>query len=217
MKTGLKLYNYYRSSASYRVRIALHWKGLDFEYIPVHLVKSGGQQHSAEYRSLNPMGHVPTLVHDGFVLAESMAIVDYLDRIWPERPLFPRDTRQRARVIQICEIVNSGIQPYQNAKILTDFEKSSGWDKEQRENWVRHWVGSGLDSLEKVLETSAGTFAVGGEVTAAEMFIVPQLFGARRYKIDIAKYPIISRVEKAVIELEPFKKAHPERQVDFEK
>src|SRR5690349_18111874 len=119
----LKLYNYFRSSASYRVRIALHHKNLDFEYVPVHLVKDGGHQHSEEYRKLNPMGHVPALVHDGFVLAESVAIIDYLDRVFPQNSMFPADFKARARVLQICEVVNSGIQPYQNLKVISDFQK----------------------------------------------------------------------------------------------
>lgn len=214
MKTGLKLYNYFRSSASYRVRLALHWKGLEFEYIPVHL--KNGKQHSAEYRKLNPMGHVPALVHGDFILAESVAIFDYLDRAWPERPVFPLDSQLRGRALQICEIVNSGIQPYQNLKVLADFEKR-GWTQPQTEDWVRQWVMAGLANLEKVLEGSAGSYAVGGEVTAADMFIVPQLFGSRRFKIDIAQYPILSRIEEKVCALDPFKKAHPEKQIDFEK
>jgi len=152
----LKLFNYFRSSASYRVRIALHWKNLSFEYIPVHLTKAGGEQHSAEYRRLNPMGHVPALVHGEYVLAESLAIIEYLDRVFPERPLLPNDPAARGRVIQISEIINSGIQPYQNLKVLQDFEKTYGWDVTQREDWVRKWVTAGLASLEKVVEKNGG-------------------------------------------------------------
>src|SRR6185312_13094333 len=110
----LKLYSYFRSSASYRVRIALHWKALKFEYIPIHLVKDGGEQLKAEYRKINPMAHVPALDHDGFLVAESMAIIQYLDEVFPSAKLFPSLPEDRARVMQICEIVNSGIQPLQN-------------------------------------------------------------------------------------------------------
>lgn len=214
---NLKLFNYFRSSASYRVRIALHWKGLPFEYVPVHLVKDGGKQNTPEYRKLNPMGHVPALVHDGFVLSESVAIFDYLDRVFPERPLFPADPKLRARTLQICEHVNSGIQPYQNSKVLKDFEVVRGWNLDQRENWVRHYVEAGLAALEKVVEDTAGTYAMGGDVTAADMYIVPQVFGAKRFKIDFAKYPVLARIDAAVAGLEPFKRAHPEKQIDFEK
>jgi maleylacetoacetate isomerase/maleylpyruvate isomerase len=212
----LKLYNYFRSSASYRVRIALHFKEIEFEYIPVHLVKNGGEQRSAEYRKLNPMAHVPTLVHDDFALAESMAIVTYLDQVWPKNPIFPADARLRARTIQICEIVNSGIQPYQNLKVTQDFDKN-GWNADQRDAWVRRWVSSGLQSLEEVVAKSAGRHAVGDQVTAADAFIIPQLFSSRRFKIDTNAYPTLSRIEKAANELPAFKKAHPEAQPDFER
>jgi maleylacetoacetate isomerase/maleylpyruvate isomerase len=212
----LKLYNYFRSSASYRVRIALHHKDLAFEYIPVHLVKNGGEQCSPEYRKLNPMMHVPTLIDGDFVLAESMAIFNYLDATSPKAPMFPADAKLRARTIQICEIVNSGIQPYQNLKVTTDFDKN-GWDIEQRNKWVQKWVVAGLQSLEEVVSKSAGRFAVGGDVTAADAFIVPQLFSARRFKVDTGAYPTLSRIEKTANELPAFKKAHPEAQPDFEK
>lgn len=212
----LKLYSYFRSSASYRVRIALHWKGLDFDYLPIHLVKNGGEQRSIEYRKLNPMGHVPALVHDDFVLAESMAILSYLDHVWPTKPLFPADPKTRARVIQICEIVNSGIQPYQNLKVTQDFEKSQGWSVDQRDKWVQHWVVYGLQSLEKIVAENAGRFSVGDEVTGADALIIPQLFSSRRFKIDTTVYPTLTRIEKTALELEPFRQAHPEAQPDFE-
>lgn len=213
----LKLYNYFRSSASYRVRIALHWKGLEFEYVPVHLVKNGGEQTSVDYRKLNPMAHVPTLVHGDYALPESMAILLYLERLYPQKPLFPKDEKAYGRTIQLCEIVNSGIQPYQNLKVTNDFEKAMGWSKDQSQEWARKWVVPGLKNLETVLEKSAGQHAVGDEVTAADAFIIPQLFSSRRFKVDTTQFPILTRIEKNVLELEPFKKAHPEAQMDYEK
>lgn len=213
----LKLYNYFRSSASYRVRIALHWKGLEFEYLPIHLVKNGGEQRSDDYRKLNPMAHVPTLVHGDFALPESMAILLYLERLWPKKPLFPKEEEAYGRTIQLCEIVNSGIQPYQNLKVTNDFEKAHGWDKAKVQQWVQNWVLPGLKNLETVLQNSAGQFAVGDEVTAADAFIVPQLFSSRRFKIDTTQFPVLSRIETNALELEAFKKAHPEAQPDFEK
>lgn len=212
-----KLYNYFRSSASYRVRIALHWKGIAFEYAAVHLIKNGGEQHSHEYRRLNPMGHVPTLVHGDFVLAESMAIFDYLDRVHPEKPLFPSDAKLRGRAIQIAEVVNSGIQPYQNLKVLADFEKNHAWDKNKREDWLRGWVTAGLSNLENLLSQSAGLYAVGDSVSAADMFIVPQCFSTQRFNIDLATYPTLLRVWKTAERLPEFQKAHPVEQPDFEK
>lgn len=212
----LKLYNYFRSSASYRVRIALHWKGLEFEYLPIHLVKNGGEQRSSDYRKLNPMAHVPTLVDGEFALPESMAILLYLERLYPEKPLFPKDEKAYGRTIQLCEIVNSGIQPYQNLKITNDFEKSMGFSKEQAVQWAQKWVVPGLENLETVLATSAGSHAVGDQITAADAFIIPQLFSSRRFKIDTTRFPILTRIEKAALSLEPFKKAHPEAQMDYE-
>lgn len=212
----LKLYNYFRSSASYRVRIALHHKEIEFEYVPVHLVKNGGEQRSDNYRKLNPMAHVPTLVHGDFVLPESMAILNYLDQVWSQKPMFPSDAKFRARAIQICEIVNSGIQPYQNLKVTQDFDKK-GWTQEQRDNWVRQWVVPGLENLEAVVSKSAGAFAVGDQVTAADAFIIPQLFSSRRFKIDTAVYPTLHRIEQAANDLPAFKKAHPSAQPDAEK
>lgn len=212
----LKLYNYFRSSASYRVRIALHYKEIDFEYVPVHLVKNGGEQRSENYRKLNPMAHVPTLVHGDFALAESMAIVTYLDQVFLKNPLFPSDAKLRGRTMQICEIVNSGIQPLQNLKITQDFDKN-GWTPEQRDKWVQKWLLAGLASLEDVVSKSAGRFAVGDQVTAADAFIIPQMFSSRRFKIDTNAYPTLARIEKAALELPAFKKSHPEVQPDSEK
>jgi maleylacetoacetate isomerase len=216
-KPKLKLYNYFRSSASYRARLALHWKGLEFEYIPVHLVRDGGEQNSDKYRAFNPMGHVPTLVDGDFALAETVAIFDYLDREYPTKPLFPSDSKLRAHTLQVCEAINSGIQPFQNLKVLKYLEKTKGLTDAQKVEWVHAWVCPGLASLEKLVSQFAGTYAMGGEVTAADMFIVPQLFSTIRFKIDLSAYPTLKRVAEAAGHLEPFRKAHPEQQPDFEK
>lgn len=210
----LKLYSYFRSSASYRVRIALHWKQLPFEYIPVHLTK--GEQALANFRSVNPMGHVPALIHDGVAIAESVAILDYLDHVWPKRPLFPADVGLRAKTLQICEIINSGIQPLQNLKVTNYLENVQSWSKDQSNGWVRHWIEDGLSNLEKVLETTAGTHALGGFITAADAFIIPQCFASRRFKVEIENYPVLARIEKSAIALPEFQKAHPQAQPDFQ-
>jgi maleylacetoacetate isomerase len=211
----LKLYSYFRSSASYRVRIALHWKHLGFEYIPIHLVKDGGQQFSAQYCAVNPAAKVPTLDHDGFFLAESVAIIDYLDRIFPERALWPTDPRARARVLQICEIINSGIQPLQNLRTTNYLERDMALGKEGSARWMKHWIHDGLAALEKVLEGSAGTYAFGGEVTAADAFIIPQCFSSRRFGVRIEDYPVLARVEARCLALPEFRAAHPEAQPDY--
>lgn len=213
----LKLYSYFRSSASYRVRLALHWKELKFEYLPVHLIKEGGQQHKPDFRKINPMGHVPALEHDGFYVAESVAIIDYLDQMFPQKRLFPLDPRERATVMQICEIVNSGIQPLQNLKLTQALEKEFAMAKSEAQRFHLHWIVRGLDSLERVLEKTAGTYSFGGEVTAADCFIIPQLFSARRFGAKTENYPCLSCVEANAVKLPAFERAHPDRQPDSEK
>lgn len=211
----LKLYSYFRSSASYRVRIALNWKQLPYEYVPVHLIKDGGQQNQAAYRRINPMGHVPALEHDGFLLAESVAIMQYLDSLQPERPLFPSDPRAHAKVLQICEVINSGIQPLQNIKVTKSLESDFGLGKPDVERWLKHWVEDGLQNLERLLETTAGTYCFGDEVTAADTFVIPQCFSSRRFGIRVENFPVLSRIEANATKLEPFRKAHPQQQPDF--
>lgn len=211
----MKLYSYFRSSASYRVRIALHHKQVKFEYVPIHLVKDGGMQNRPEYREVNPMAHVPALEHDGFVVAESMAIIDYLDSLGLGEPLFPTEPKARARVIQLCEAVNSGIQPLQNLKVTNWLEFSLSQTKDQSTAWVHHWVTDGLGKLEQLLQKTAGTYSYGGSVTAADCFLIPQCFSSRRFKVKIEDYPTIARIEANCLKLPAFQKAHPEKQPDF--
>lgn len=212
----LKLYSYFRSSASYRVRIALHWKELPFEYIPVHLVREGGKQNSPEFRKINPMGHVPALDHDGFLISESVAMIDYLDSLAPGRRMFPAEAKSRATVLQITELLNSGIQPLQNLKVHKELETKYGFSKEQVGEWTRHWMTGGFASLERVLEKTAGDFCVGSEVSAAECFLIPQCFAARRFNVKIEDYPLIARIEAKATKLAAFERAHPSKQPDFE-
>lgn len=211
----LKLYSYFRSSASYRVRIALHWKNLSFDYIPVHLVKDGGEQRQASYRRVNPMAQVPALEHDGFVVAESMAILTYLDDVFASKPLFPREAKARAQVVQICEILNSGVQPLQNLKVTQYLERQMAQAKPAVDGWLKHWVSEGLASLERLLEKTAGSYSYGGEVSAADCYLIPQCFSSRRFGIRIEDYPVIARVEANALKLDAFQKAHPEHQPDF--
>ncbi len=212
----LKLYSYFRSSASYRVRIGLHYKGLHFDYIPVHLTKDGGQQNKAEYRKINPMGHVPAIEHEGFVIAESMVILDYIDQMFPMKPLFLSHPKEKARVMQVCELINSGIQPLQNLKVNQVLEKEFGQSKADVERWNQLWITRGLEGLENMLTTSAGTYCFGGEFSAADCFLVPQCFAARRFGVRVENYPIISRIEEGCLKMEAVQKAHPSKQPDFQ-
>lgn len=195
--------------------MGLQWKGLHYDYIPVHLLKSGGEQHKANYRSVNPMGHVPALDHEGFLVAESMAILEYLDLQFPRKPLFPSSPRDRARVVQICEIMNSGIQPLQNLKVNQYLEKELGRSKSDVETWNRHWIEKGFESLEKLLQTCSGSFTFGGEFTAADCYLVPQCFTARRFGVRVENYPILSRLEASLLKWPEVQAAHPEKQPDY--
>lgn len=207
------LHNYFRSSTSYRVRIAMHLKGLSFEYHPVHLLNNGGEQHTAEYRQLNPLGEVPTLQHGEFKLAQSMAIIEYLDTIVPQARLIPTEPQAAAKVRQFCENINCA-HAYGNLKTLAYLEKSMGMSANQKLPWIQHWAHQSLAVSEKWLTATASTYSFGEQVTAADLFLVPQVFSAKRFEVDMTAYPNIQRVVANCEKLEAFQKAHPHRQID---
>lgn len=209
----LILYNYFRSSASYRARIALHWKDLPFEYRAVHLLEGGGQQHKPEYRDLNPAGEVPTLIYQGKPIAQSVAILELLEELYPAKPLLPKDPVQKALVRQFCENVNC-TQPYQNLKTLQFLEKNAGISEAMKQQWLDKWLGSWLQTSEKMIEKNGGKYCFGNEVTMADVFLVPQLFAVNRFKIAMDAYPRVRAVNEACLALDAFKKAHPHAQVD---
>jgi maleylpyruvate isomerase len=213
----MKLYGYWRSSCSWRVRIGLHLKQQAFSYMPVHLLKEGGQQKSESFTSLNPMQSVPVLeVEDGgklLRLAQSMAILEYLEERWPEPPLLPADRAQRARVRQAAEIVNSGIQPFQNTSVQKRVKHELHGDEKA---WARHFITAGLRALEPLLAATSGRYSVGDTVTLADCFLVPQLYHARRYEVDLAAFPTLVRVDAACEGLPAFQAAHADRQPDAE-
>lgn len=211
----MKLYNYYRSSASYRARIALNLKGMKYEYIPVHLLKDGGEQLKPEYLALNPMGQVPCLEHNGHLISQTMAIMMYLDDIKPTPRLFPQDAFEKAKVIEICELINSGIQPLQNTGVISELAKQFNASPEQKAAWSQHWISKGLGALERILEKSSGKFAVGDEPGAADCFIIPQMFASRRFGADVNGFKNLLKVEKNASELAAFKEAEPAKQIDF--
>lgn len=208
----LILYSYFRSSTAYRARIALHLKNLEFETRAIHLLKN--DQHTAEYKRLNPRGEVPTLIHRGQAVAQSLAVIEYLDEVFPGTKLYPADPLARARVRQFCENINSGMHPLGNLKVTQYLEKKNGYDQPAKEEWSRHWFAPGFEALEAMLSAHAGTYCFGNEVTAADICLVPAIFAARRVKLDFTPYPIAMRVAQAAEELPAFKKAHPFRQPD---
>ncbi|MBC7465583.1 MAG: maleylacetoacetate isomerase [Bdellovibrio sp.] len=212
---NLILYNYFRSSTSYRARIALELKKLNYEYYPIHLINNGGEQHSEDYRKLNPMGGIPTLVHDGKVIGQTMAILQYLDDAFPQtQQLFPKDFFEKAKVIQFCENINTDIHPVQNLKVLKYLKKNFSTTEEQNEHWVQHWITEGFHAVEKMAGETSKDYCFGSSVTAADIFLIPQMVTAQRFHTDLSPFPTLNKIYKNCLELEAFKKAHPFRQVD---
>jgi len=211
----MKLYGYWRSSSSWRVRIALEVKGVPFVYQPVNLLR--GEQNGAAYRGINPRGEVPALeVEVGGVvhhLAQSVAIIEYLDERFPEPALLPRDAIARAVTRQIVEIVNSGIQPLHNNWLLGIVRDELHADEKA---WARRHLERGLAALEALARQASGRFMVGDAVTMADVCLVPQLYAARRFGADLSQAPTLTRVEAACSALPPFQRAHAEAQIDAE-
>jgi maleylpyruvate isomerase len=205
------LYDYWRSSSAWRVRTALHYKEIPFERRVVNLVKDGGEQHAAEFQTLNPSRQVPVLItDDGRPIAQSMAIIAFLEEQFLAAPLLPADPWLRARARQLAEIVNSGTQPLQNLSVL-DHVQASGLDKNE---WARRFIARGLAALEAASQETDGTFLVGDAPSVADLYLIPQLYNARRFNVDVAPYPRLLRVEAACAALPAFMAAHPDAQSD---
>jgi maleylacetoacetate isomerase len=214
---SLKLYGYWRSSASYRLRIAMHLKQLDFDYLPVHLVKDGGEQKKNAYSNMNPSMLVPTFVDDDedIVLNQSLAIIEYLDDKYPDTPmLLPTHAVDKARVRAIAQDIACDIQPVTNLRILqalnSDFEASS----EQTKAWCAKWIELGFIALEKRLATRSGKYCFGYDVTLADVCLVPQVYNAVRFQVDMQRFPLIQKIYDNCNELDAFQKAKPEAQTD---
>lgn len=216
--TRLTLYGYWRSSSSYRVRAALELKGLAYRYEAVHLLDDGGHQHRESYQALNPMRVVPTLVverhPEHHVVTQSVAICELLGELFPETPLLPTAPFERAQVRALVEVVNSGIQPIANLAVLRHLARELKLDESARNAWIQHWISRGLEGLERMLAASARSFAVGDTPTLADCFIVPQLYNARRYALDLSPYPRLQHIEASCLALPAFQRALPERQPD---
>lgn len=214
----MKLYSYFRSSAAYRVRIALNLKNLPYEYVPVHLLRAGGEQLAPEYRKLNPDALVPTLVDGETVLQQSLAIIEYLEETHPSPPLLPRASADRAYVRAIALQVACEIHPLDNLRVLRYLVHELGVTEDAKNGWYRHWIESGLASLETRLaaDRRTGTFAFGDEPTLADAFLVPQMFNAQRFRIDTVRYPTLQRIYDRANQLDAFARAAPDAQPDAE-
>ena len=212
----LCLYSYWRSSASYRVRIGLNLKGLAYDIMPVHLLRDGGEQHAPSFHAANPQDLVPILQHGQRMLRQSMAILEYLDEMWPSPPLLPAVARDRQRVRSLAQLVACDVHPLNNLRVLQFFENEWGVPQAERDGWVRHWMVRGFDAMEEMLHQhpSTGTFCDGDMPTLADCCMVPQVYNARRFGIDMTPYPTMVRIEQACLELPAFDAARPENQPD---
>jgi maleylacetoacetate isomerase len=211
----VKLYTYFRSSAAYRVRIALNLKGLPYEMAAIHLTKDGGQQHKPEYHAINPQERVPTLqLSSGEVLTQSLAIIEYLDEIEPEPPLLPADALDRAKARAIAQIVACDIHPLNNLVSLQYLKRTLKHEQPEIDAWYHHWVLEGFAAIEEMIEP--GPYACGAHVTLSDVCLVPQVFNARRLKVPLDKFPKIVAVDAACQRLPAFDKARPENQPDAE-
>jgi maleylacetoacetate isomerase len=216
---SLRLYGFWRSSAVYRVRIALNLKGQAYEIEPVHLVKDGGEQHTAAFAEINPQELVPVLKHGHRLLRQSLAIIDYIDETWPEPPLLPAVARDRQRVRAISQMIACEIHPLNNLRVQQYLEKTFKASEAQREEWTRHWISEGFKALEKVLadNPSTGTFCEGDVPTMADCCLVPQVYNAERFKVDMTPFKTIRRINAACVALPEFEAAKPENQPDAPK
>lgn len=214
----MKLYTYFRSSAAYRVRIALNLKGLDYEALPVHLLRNGGEQLTDAYRAINPSALLPTLDDDGAVIGQSLAIIEYLEETRPQVPLLPVDPADRARVRALALTVAADTHPLGNLRVLKYLKHDLNLSEEVKLEWQRHWLRIGMATLETMLSGDArtGLYCHGDTPTLADCCLVPQVFGAQRFGVDLAPYPTVTRIHDACAGLPAFHQAHPSQQPDTE-
>lgn len=212
----LKLYSYWRSTAAYRVRIALNIKRLSYQTIPVHLVKDGGEQHKPEYRAKNPQGLVPLLEDNGKYLSQSLAICEYLDENHEGPKLLPSEPFLRAQVRSVCQSIACDIHPINNLRILKYLTDEMQVTDAAKDAWYHHWIHEGFTALEKTLSEykNVGSFAFGESVTLADAFIVAQMYNARRFDVDLTNYPRLVAIEQHCLSLVEFQDARPESQPD---
>ena len=218
MNPDFVVYGYFRSSAAFRVRIALNLKGIVPEWKFVHLLKDGGQQHAPGYRAVNPQELIPTLIHDGHTIGQSLAIIEYLDEMKPEPPVLPRDAAGRARVRQLADMVACDIHPENNLRVLLHLRDDFGASEEKRAAWQRHWISLGFAAIETLLAGSrqTGRYGHGDTPTLADICLIPQLANARRVNLDLSPYPTILRIEQTALAHPAFAAALPAAQPDAE-
>jgi len=210
----LTLYTYWRSSAAYRVRIALALKAVDVQQIPVHLLKDGGQQRAEPYKALNPAQLVPTFQHDDLTLNQSLAIIEYLDAVYPEPKLLPAEPAAAAVVRALALDIACDIHPLNNLRVLQYLTGTLGVTEAQKSEWILHWLRQGFRALEQRLELTAGQYCVGDNISLADLCLVPQVYNALRFSLDLTPYPTIDRVYQHCMTHSAFVAAAPEQQSD---
>jgi maleylacetoacetate isomerase len=212
----MKVYSFFRSSAAFRVRIALNLKKLDYETAAIHLRRN--DQSRPQYRAVNPQGLVPALEDRGQTLIQSLAIIEYLDEVYPHPPLLPKDPPSRARVRALAEIVTCDIHPINNLRVLRYLTHQLGHDEVAVAAWYNHWIAAGFEALEALLKDDprTGRFCHGEAPGLADIALVPQVINAERYRLDLTPYPTLTRVYENCVKLEPFIAAHPNNQPDYE-
>lgn len=211
----MKLYSYFRSSAAYRVRIALNLKGISYDMSAIHLTRDGGRQHTPEYRAVNPQARVPALeLSNGEILTQSLAIIEYLDEIHPEPPFLPDDAVARAKTRAIAQLIACDIHPLNNLIALQYLKRQLKHEQAEIDTWYHHWILEGFSALESML--GSGPYSCGNKVTLADICLVPQVANARRLKVPLEKFPKIVAADAACLKLQAFEKARPEQQPDAE-
>ena len=216
MGGDLKLYDYWRSSSAYRIRIALNLKGLKYQQIPVNLAPAVSQQKQSEYLAINPQGRVPALSHNRQLITQSLAIFDYLEDVFPKPALLPAESDDRARVRSLAQIVISDIQPLNNLSVTNFLTGPLGLGEMQRDQWYRHWINRGFEVFEKTLVQGgwSGSCCFGNQPTQADLCLIPQVYNAERFNCDMDPFPNIRKITAYCRGLEPFERAAPENQPD---
>ena len=214
----MKLYSYFRSSAAYRARIALNVKGLSYDYVAKHLLKDGGEHKRADYLAINPQGFIPALEHDGALITQSVAIIEYLEEMFPTPSLLPTRPVDRAIVRAMAQLIACDIHPLNNLRVLNYLKAPLGQENDAVTEWYKHWIAEGFAALEQLIAMHSGEkrYCFGDAVTMADVLLVPQVANSRRYKMDLSRYPALQTVTTHLETLPAFLAARPEVQPDAE-
>lgn len=213
----MKLYDYFRSSASFRVRIALHLKGIAYEQVPIHLLKDGGIQHQSHYHAINAQELIPSLIlEDGNTLTQSLAIIEYLETVYPEPPLLPTDPIQKAKIRAIANMVACDIHPLNNLRVLQYLKNNLQITEDQKNTWYQHWIHIGFDAIEEMLPPDHNLFAFGKNPTLADVCLVPQIYNAIRFKCQMNAFPKLQKIYENALTHPVISQAFPDNQPDAE-